>query len=804
MRIGVNTGEAVTGAEAGGGFFTAGDMVNVAARLEQAARPGDVLLGHDTFRLVRHAVDAEPVAPLTVKGKAAALEAFRLLAVAPDARGRPQRPRAPLVGRERERQQLLDAFDRAVAGGSCELFTVLGAAGVGKSRLVAEVVDTLEGAATVAAGRCLPYGEGLTWWPLVDALGASGLFEQVAADPQVAATRAGEVLKPGGEPVAPEEAFWAVRTVLEALARRRPLVLAVDDLQWAEPTFMDLLDHVAGWARDAPLLLLVTARPELLDGRPRWGEGRANATNVALEPLADAQAADLLRHLLGGARLGARAAARILDVTEGNPLFVEEVVAMLIDDGVLSPGGGRDAIDPAAIAVPPTIQALLAARLDRLGPLERAVIEAASIEGKEFARERVRGAGRGRIDRRPAARARAQGPDLAARDRRGQIPLRPPADPRRGVRGDAEGAARRPARALRGPDRCPPRRRRRAARLPLRARRAAPARARRGRRDDRRARGPCVDQPERRGQAGRPARRPRRRERAARTRGRPGPRRRRRARRAAAGARRLAVRGGPHDRRDARSRRGDRPRARTAHEGTRAGRARARAARGGDERRNRAGAARRGRRPARARARGRRVRAMPRLVAARPGRLDRGACGPRRRRLVPGRGLRAARGRRARAVRDPRLARDRGRVRAHPGRRRDPALRGVPRASSARARSWMASIDQPAGVAARDDGRVRAGRPVARGGQRDPRPARQPRREREPSRSARQAARGAARARRATAARGRRDARVDERRRAAGDDDRHARAGRLRPGPPPRGRRALPRGRGGRGAPTTS
>ena len=145
VRIGVNTGEAVTGAAAGGGFFTAGDMVNVAARLEQSARPGDVLLGHDTFRLVRHAVDAEPVAPLTVKGKTAALEAFRLLAVASDAHGRPQRPRAPMVGRERERRQLLDAFDRAVAGGSCELFTVLGAAGVGKSRLVAEVVDTLAG-----------------------------------------------------------------------------------------------------------------------------------------------------------------------------------------------------------------------------------------------------------------------------------------------------------------------------------------------------------------------------------------------------------------------------------------------------------------------------------------------------------------------------------------------------------------------------------------------------------------------------------------------------------------------------------
>ena len=157
VRIGVNTGEAVTGASPSGGHFTAGDIVNVAARLEQAARPGDILLGRDTFSLVRHAVEAEPVAPLTVKGKREVLEAHRLLGVATDARGRPERPRAPMVGRERERRRLLDTFHQAVADSSCHLFTVLGAAGVGKSRLVAEVLETIDGAATVAVGRCLPY-----------------------------------------------------------------------------------------------------------------------------------------------------------------------------------------------------------------------------------------------------------------------------------------------------------------------------------------------------------------------------------------------------------------------------------------------------------------------------------------------------------------------------------------------------------------------------------------------------------------------------------------------------------------------
>ncbi|MGZ8633160.1 MAG: AAA family ATPase, partial [Solirubrobacteraceae bacterium] len=384
VRIGVNTGEAVTGATATGGSFTAGDIVNVAARLEQAARPGDILLGHDTFRLVGHAVDAPPVPSLTVKGKRAPLEAFRLVSVAPDAQGRPQRPRAPMVGRRRERRRVLDAFHQAVADRSCQLFTVMGTAGVGKSRLVSEVLETIDGAATVAAGRCLPYGDGLTWWPLAEALGEPGLLERAAADAEDAAARVSDLLAPAGAPVAPEEARWAVRKVLEALGRTRPLVLVVDDLQWAEPTFVDVIEHVADLSRDVPLLLLIMARPELLDARPGWGGGKPNATSVLLEPLAEEEAADLLRHLLGTGRLGERAAGQILDVAEGNPLYVEEIVAMLADEGLLDAPDGD-----LPIAVPPTIQALLAARLDRLDDGQRAVIEAAAIEGKEFARERV-------------------------------------------------------------------------------------------------------------------------------------------------------------------------------------------------------------------------------------------------------------------------------------------------------------------------------------------------------------------------------------------------------------------------------
>jgi class 3 adenylate cyclase/tetratricopeptide (TPR) repeat protein len=388
VRIGVNTGEAVTGISRTGGSFTTGDIVNVGARLEQSARPGDILLGRDTFRLVRHAVEAEPVPPLSVKGKEAPIEAYRLISVAADAHSRPQRLHAPMVDRDDERRLLLDAFDRALTERSCQLLTVLGTAGVGKSRLVADVIDTFHGSATVAVGRCLPYGDGLTWWPLVEALGTSGLLEQLGAD-EPALARAAEVLKPTGEAVGTEEAFWAMRKTLEALARRRPVVLVVDDLQWAESTFIDFLDHVAAWARDVPLVLLAMARPELRDTRPGWGQGQPNATSMLLEPLAEAETADLLRNLLGAARLNARDAARILDVAEGYPLFVVEVVAMLADDGVLAADDGPEPAELTAIAVPSTIQTLIAARLDRLGPSERAVIEAAAVEGNQFARASV-------------------------------------------------------------------------------------------------------------------------------------------------------------------------------------------------------------------------------------------------------------------------------------------------------------------------------------------------------------------------------------------------------------------------------
>ncbi len=376
VRIGVNTGEAVTGAATVGGSFTAGDAVNVAARLEQSARPGEILLGRETLRLVAHAVDAAPVVPLTVKGKSAAIEAYRLMRVVPAAPARPQRRAAPLVDRVDERLQLRDAFERTVRGGSCQVCTVMGVAGVGKSRLVGDVVAELRRDATVASGRCLPYGDALTWWPLMEALGRGGLLERLAGDDHPAFPRAAELLKPEGDPVAPDEAIWAIRVVLEALARERPLVLVVDDLHWAAPTLLDLLEHLAESVRDAQVLLLATARPELLDVRPGWGADGPNVGSVRLEPLGDEDATELLHHLAGPTRL----AGRILEAAAGNPLFVVEFAAML------SEGGAQERT---AIGVPPTIHALLAARLDGLGRADRRVLEAASIGGKAFAREPV-------------------------------------------------------------------------------------------------------------------------------------------------------------------------------------------------------------------------------------------------------------------------------------------------------------------------------------------------------------------------------------------------------------------------------
>ncbi len=363
VRIGVNTGEVVTGT---GETLVTGDAVNVAARLEQGAGVGEVLVGESTYQLVRDAVDAELVPPIEAKGKSEPVTAYRLRSLTGGA-AYERRLDAPLVGRERERRLLVDAWERCRSEKACALFTVLGSAGVGKSRLAAEFLSGLD--ARVVAGRCLSYGEGITYWPVVEAV------KQLLGDERPPNAAIASLLGDGD--AAADDVASAVRRLLEASARTRPLVVVFDDLQWAEPTFLDLVEHVTDWSRDAPLLVLCLARPELLDLRSGWGGGKLNATTVLLEPLTELETDELIERLLGAEELAASLRERIRDAAEGNPLFVEQMLAMVQDS------------DEHEVAVPPTIQALLAARLDQLPSGERLALERGAVEGQVFHRGAV-------------------------------------------------------------------------------------------------------------------------------------------------------------------------------------------------------------------------------------------------------------------------------------------------------------------------------------------------------------------------------------------------------------------------------
>jgi class 3 adenylate cyclase/tetratricopeptide (TPR) repeat protein len=400
VRTGINTGEVVAGDASSSQRFATGDTVNVAKRFEEAAGPGEVLVGEQTYRLVRDAVEVEPVEPLELKGKRKPVPAYRLLSLEAGAPGRARRLDSPMVGRDRERAALDQAYERAVGERACHLFTVLGSAGVGKSRLLADFLGGLGDAATVVGGRCLPYGDGITFWPLLEVIRSlygeefvPAIAEQLAGDEnaQLIADRLGAALGLGENAGSADETFWAVRKLFEAQARDQPFVVVFDDLQWASPVFLDLVEHVSDWSRDAPILLVCLARPELLELRPGWSGGKFNAVSVLLEPLSEDESAELVRNLLGAAQLDEDVRTRVTAAAEGNPLFVEEMLAMLIDDGLLERSNGDwvPVTDLRSVTVPATIQALLSARLDQLLPSERAVMERASVEGKVFHRGAV-------------------------------------------------------------------------------------------------------------------------------------------------------------------------------------------------------------------------------------------------------------------------------------------------------------------------------------------------------------------------------------------------------------------------------
>jgi len=347
-RIGVNTGEVVVGTNE---RLATGDAVNVAARLQQAADPDTILIGESTYQLVRAAVKASPVESLELKGKADPVAAFRLESV----HEAPERSHdAPFVGREREVTAIREAWTRVADERRCELVTVAGDAGVGKSRLVAEAIAAL--GARIVRGRCLPYGEGITYWPVVE------VVKQLRARPADAGASAALawLLGESDRPAGAEEIASAFRKLL---AQEAPLAVVFDDIQWGDDPFLDLIEAIALFTTDAPILLLCMARPELLAKRPEW------PVTIRVEPLP----ADAVGQLLAG--LSDETRLRVASAAGGNPLFVTEMLAMVREQG--------------AVDVPPTLRALLGARLDQLDPLERAVLERGAVEGEIFHRGAV-------------------------------------------------------------------------------------------------------------------------------------------------------------------------------------------------------------------------------------------------------------------------------------------------------------------------------------------------------------------------------------------------------------------------------
>jgi class 3 adenylate cyclase/tetratricopeptide (TPR) repeat protein len=388
VRTGVNTGEVVAGDPAAGQAFATGHAVVVAERLQKAARSGETLLGETTRRLVENAALVEPVESLKVKGKKDAVESWRLVGVLEGAPPFARRLDAPMVGRVQELATLRSAFDEAVEESACRLVTVVGSAGIGKSRLASELLATVGDEASLLVGRCLPYGEGITYWPLRDVVReAAGDLTQAQIedllegeeDAERIAGRVAGAIGISDHAGAADETNWAVRRLFERMASDRPLIVGFDDLQWAEPTFLELVEYLVGWSRDAPILVVCLARPELFDRHPTWLTVKPNSSSIVLEPLSELEAGSLLEHLRGEAELSSDLLERITQAADGNPLFVEQMLAMMIEEG-----------SPASeLAIPPSIHALLAARLDRLEPEERAVMERAAVVGRDFWRGSV-------------------------------------------------------------------------------------------------------------------------------------------------------------------------------------------------------------------------------------------------------------------------------------------------------------------------------------------------------------------------------------------------------------------------------
>ncbi|MDQ3935222.1 MAG: AAA family ATPase, partial [Actinomycetota bacterium] len=400
LRVGVNTGEVLAGS-LGDDYTVVGDTVNVAARLQTAARPGTVVVGERTQRASAAAIRYEPLEPLTLKGKSEPVPAWEAVGTtAEQAVGRVQGHEAPLVGRDHEIGMLESLFERVVAEGRPHLVTVVGEAGVGKSRLLREFerrVAAHERPPAVRTGRSLPYGAGIVYWALAEVVRAEcGILETDGADAAwlklaetVAASEAGEAAErraaviarslgldvPGEVPVEAgdaermrDELFSVLRSVLEASAGRRPLVVVFEDIHWADEGMLDAIEYLAQWVR-APLMLICLTRGELLDRRPSWGGGRRAATQMFLDPLSEDDTRRLVSALLGGS---SEVVPAVAERSGGNPLFAEEMVRRITEEGA----GAGD--------LPDSVQGVLAARLDALEPVERRLVQQAAVVGRTF------------------------------------------------------------------------------------------------------------------------------------------------------------------------------------------------------------------------------------------------------------------------------------------------------------------------------------------------------------------------------------------------------------------------------------
>jgi class 3 adenylate cyclase/tetratricopeptide (TPR) repeat protein len=384
-RVGIESGEVV--ADRTDSTFATGEAVNIAARLQQEAEAGQILLGPGTHRLTLGRVEAEDLGPVQLRGLERPIWTWAALGV--NGRGARRSVEAPFVGREAEQELLENTFGRAVRDRRAHLITVYGEPGVGKTRLGQEFLSGLEGA-TVLSGRALPYGESITYWPLAEMVKASAdIADDDPVDVAIEKLRlccpaeavadllglASGVLEAVHGERSQQEIAWAAREWAELMAAVQPLVLVFEDIHWAEEPLLELIEHLADWVRGAPLLILCFARPELLDVRPGWGGGRVRATAIELDPLAEAESEELVDALLEGTvgHLDESVRRSVLEKTEGNPLFVEETVRMLAERG----GSGAEQI-------PDTVQALIAARIDRLSPEARTVLQRASVMGRTF------------------------------------------------------------------------------------------------------------------------------------------------------------------------------------------------------------------------------------------------------------------------------------------------------------------------------------------------------------------------------------------------------------------------------------